>query len=514
MAGHEFELRFAADEKSLSRLRRNAELKAMTVGPVRTRREARTYHDTPDSRLFAGGITWAVKRQGRGWAQAIQAKNGGLWHEPAAEAPLNEPAPNPGVVFDADLAGKVKSLLKGKELAPRVETEIRRTERRLMTPGGDIVDLVLRTGEVTAGDAKDQCYEVELDLKAGTPASVFEIARPLAKELPLTVSLEDAADHGFRLLKGGPPGKAPWLVLPADASAAEALTAILAACLKHIGLHAADACACHRSEAIHQIRVGLRRMRAALGAYAHAFGSDELRALGHRARDLASALAPARDYDVFIEDVLGAANDVVSTPEALARLTQVVEERRKAAWRDACAALAGPDYRLFLLDAAKIAVCGFTAASDAKPPAAMPARELAADVLGRRLGKVRNLAERLGELSVEERHELRKELKKLRYPSEFFASLFDAKGVKRYFVSLTALQDDLGQLNDLATARTLLQDVVHELGEAESREEFARVALTAGEIIGWHAQKSDKAMKRIAKHWAKFDSAGAFWRKG
>ena len=56
---------------------------------------------------------------------------------------------------------------------------------------------------------------------------------------------------------------------------------------------------------------------------------------------------------------------------------------------------------------------------------------------------------------------MRKDAKKLRYATEFFASLFDGKRAqrrqKRFVVALEGLQDHLGALNDLATAPHLLE---------------------------------------------------------
>ncbi|HXZ67956.1 MAG TPA: CHAD domain-containing protein, partial [Alphaproteobacteria bacterium] len=328
------------------------------------------------------------------------------------------------------------------------------------------------------------------------------------------LSLVSAAERGFRLLKGKPPGKAPWIVLPREASSAEALSTILSSCLRHIALHAAEARKGESSETIHQIRVALRRLRAVLGDYSRAFACEELKTLSNRARDLALLLSPARDLDVFLSDILLPAREFVTHPGALDRLAENAQMRRKAAWATARAALDHADYRLFLIDVAAVALCGVPRfAADVAPPASMTVRELAGHVLDRALHKVKNFGERLDELVTEERHEFRKRLKKLRYPAEFFASLFEAKGTKKFFACLTDLQDDLGSLNDVATARALLHDMAQALASDDAKSE-QQVAMTAGEIIGWHSCMAERGLKRVAKHWAKFEDAPKFWRKG
>ncbi|MFZ1989309.1 MAG: CHAD domain-containing protein [Alphaproteobacteria bacterium] len=508
-------MKFVADAESVARLRKSEKLRAQTVGPVRTRRLVSTYHDTPDDRLFSAGIAWQIKRNGRTWTQTVSPFNGhGAIHS-SVEARLRTPDADTHAVPDQEIADAVKDALKDETtLGPRVATEITRTERRLMTPRGDIVDLALDTSDVVAGETRDRTFEVELELKAGTPESLIEIARPLAADMPLELSLVSAAERGFRLLKGKPPGKAPWIVLPREASSAEALTTILSSCLRHIALHAAEARKGEGSEAIHQIRVSLRRLRAVLSDYARAFGCSELKVLADRARDLALLLSPARDLDVFLSDILLPAREFVTYPEALAHLAENAQNRRVAAWSTARAALDHADYRLFLIDVAAVALCGVpNIEAGSTPVASLPARELAGEVLDRALHKVKSFGERLDELSTEERHELRKRLKKLRYPAEFFASLFDAKGTKKFFMCLTDLQDDLGSLNDVATARALLQEMVQFLAGEDARCE-PRLAMTAGEIVGWHSCMAERGLKRIAKHWTKFEDAPRFWRKG
>ena len=59
-------------------------------------------------------------------------------------------------------------------------------------------------------------------------------------------------------------------------------------------------------------------------------------------------------------------------------------------------------------------------------------------------------------MTVEQRHELRKELKKLRYAVEFFAPLYPAKRVDPFLKHLKKLQTVFGDLNDAATVRAML----------------------------------------------------------
>ena len=62
------------------------------------------------------------------------------------------------------------------------------------------------------------------------------------------------------------------------------------------------------------------------------------------------------------------------------------------------------------------------------------------------------------------RHELRIELKKLRYATDFFAPLIPAKALARYRKRLAALQEILGQLNDITVGRELISSLKHRKG--------------------------------------------------
>ena len=79
---------------------------------------------------------------------------------------------------------------------------------------------------------------------------------------------------------------------------------------------------------------------------------------------------------------------------------------------------------------------------------AQPVVELAGKALNKRSKKVRKCAHGLEALTVEQRHELRKELKKLRYAVEFFLPLYRAKRVDPFLKRLKKLQTVFGDLND------------------------------------------------------------------
>ncbi len=71
-------------------------------------------------------------------------------------------------------------------------------------------------------------------------------------------------------------------------------------------------------------------------------------------------------------------------------------------------------------------------------------------------------------------------IKRLRYAIEFFGALIPGKSGNVVIKRLAGLQDELGQLNDLASAGNLLM-------VCAGREQHLREAVTL--IGGWHGQR-------------------------
>ena len=134
-----------------------------------------------------------------------------------------------------------------------------------------------------------------------------------------------------------------------------------------------------------------------------------------------------------------------------------------------------------------------------------PVRAFAAASLARSWKKVARHGADLDGLSIEQRHELRKALKGLRYMSEFFGSLYGARKVERFVNDLRKLQDVFGYLNDVSTAKAL-DAICDEYCAGSSAAQRA-----AGYMLGWHDVKADCAWKGVAKLWDRLQRRRRFW---
>lgn len=231
------------------------------------------------------------------------------------------------------------------------------------------------------------------------------------------------------------------------------------------------------AETTHKARVALRRMRSALDGFAPILGGDEARRLSRRARRLFRILGPLREADVAAE-TFGSDHD---RDKMRARADECRAEARaaldKAGAGDFAADLAG------LLDGGALIASRAPALRLARADSGL----LGALALQRAWTEARVFGDSVAALDEEARHDFRKDMKTLRYLSEFFATSIPGKSPERFLSRMEDLQDDLGALNDIA---------VH----AEGRPLDAALQ-----------RRADKAMAAAQGHWEKLRKLGPWW---
>jgi CHAD domain-containing protein len=264
------------------------------------------------------------------------------------------------------------------------------------------------------------------------------------------------------------------------------------------------------AEGVHQLRVALRRLRAAMSAFGDAFATAPIEDLRARAKALADKFGATRELDVFASELLPCVEQTAATRPGLPSLRLALEGLREESWNDAVALVNSEGFTGFLLD---LAGCAETRCwrEDALPEQlaefARPAIDLAREALDERDRKARKRAKHLARLETQERHRLRIALKKLRYSAEFFAPLFPDKDVGLYLKRLGKAQDDFGALNDAATAESVLHRIMDHAGPeagADLREGVAFVA-------GWHESRVEPIWDQAKRRWKRFAKTEPFW---
>lgn len=487
----ETELKFRLGPGAVVRLSGHPALQ----GPQTSQSLRSVYFDTPDGVLRAAGCGLRVRSAPDGFVQTLKRQTApgqtarDEWEAPVASEAMDRAA------LKATPAHK---LLKGRrrDLAPRFATTVVRRIRMVEWDGARI-EVAFDAGELSTGEKRDPIYELELELKAGPPAALFSLARRLARDLAIVPVFESKAERGWRLAQGESrsPRRAVATSLSPDASATTAFHRIAMACLAQVSTNAELLRVVRRPEAVHQMRVGLRRLRVAVDVFKPLLAAAERERIEGELKWLAREADAARDLDVFIRDVFHPTALEAPSPD-LAPLGRHLLTARGQAYDRVLAAIASPRYALMILEA--------TAWIETAPLPDAPVAPFAAEALDRLHRQVKKRARDLTDLDADARHHLRIRAKRLRYAAEFFADLFPARRRRpRYLKALERLQDRLGELNDLAVARDRIP--------GEARLDDAELAFAAGRVIGRRERDEAALLTAAVKACGRFHDAKPFW---
>ncbi len=501
----EVELKLGLSPEAARRLARAAPLRGTAHGrPHRSHLET-VYFDTPELALRAHGVALRVRRAGRHWVQAVKGgghAQGGLhtrreWEtRVAGSEPELQLLPPPA----RELLAPVDDI--GRRLVPVFTTAFRRTTWQVAREGA-LIEVALDVGEIRAGRRRRPLCEVELELKEGRPLALFDLALTLLEAVPMVPEPRSKAERGYALFAATPaqPEHAEPVRLDAAGTAGLAFQRIASASLLKMAANHHGAVTGKDAEFLHQFRVALRRLRAALSLFDSLVGGAELDALKADLRDLARALNAARDWDVWVEETLPR---MAQDGHARAAATLLRRSRAHQAThrQTARTALTHPNYARLMLRLERWLTA--LPESGLKPAQRRlwrtPVRAFAHESLARLDLAVRTRGRRLHQLTVVQRHQLRIAVKKLRYGMEFFAALFPQQETADYLKQLARLQDELGLFNDLAVAQSLL---------VQLRGVRPAPALAIAER--WLQSQHATHQRRLKKRWKRFEHSTPFW---
>ncbi|HEY8063404.1 MAG TPA: CHAD domain-containing protein [Methylosinus sp.] len=403
--------------------------------------------------------------------------------------------------------------IANRPLEARSVAETERRERVLERAHTRIA-VCFDDGFVECGGRRSDFHEIELQLLEGAEEEFWTVAAELAPRakarfLPMSeVELALARATGA----GVAPVKARRPTLAADASLDEAIVTALSACLDQFVANWPALQSHAPEEAIHQMRVALRRLRAGVGMLRRGVVSEALEAAAVGARDISATLGAARNLDVLVDLLVAGPLAQANGEPRFYALLDAAERRRIEAHAAVAALVAAPATTQFVIDlrAALAAKAWRPPSGDATqqrsafdPSAPGTAKSFAMRSLDRLHRRALKKSRDLAALTPDQRHQARIAFKKARYAAEFFESLFGAHAkARRYLRRTAALQDKLGAVNDLTVAAELLRG----LGEAD-----ADLAPASAFAIGWcaHARagaavdwkKTERSLKTLETFW-------------
>ncbi len=507
----EVELKLLADPDDLARLMDSPLIQALARNKGRVRHLTSVYYDSAEGRLAEAGVAFRIRKLGRHFvatAKREQARDARPLARDEWEAPVAGLTGDPSPLLP-QLPDDLQALFETVALEPVFRTIVRRHTQRLSVSGSDL-EIAFDRGVIEADARSAPICEIEIELKRGDPATLFEVAARLAEIAPLRPSLHSKAERGAALARNLPlpSHRAPRLRLEAGLSLDDALSAILRSIFGHLLANQAAAEELRDPEGVHQMRVALRRLRAALALIAPLAPSPALETLRADARRLASALGPARNWDLFLLELLPAITNAAPTLVGLTELAEAAVARRAAAHQNAGEALAAQRTGRFAISlGAWVENRGWRTDAGAQTLETLdaPALAFAGPLLARRHRRVIRRGRHFARLSSPARHALRLAVKKLRYSVDFFLSLeAGGKSSRRFVRRLGRLQELLGTFNDMTTTPERTAELA-----ASALSPGAQSAL--GAVIGWQARGLVDLEPELRAAWRAFRRAETPW---
>ena len=289
--------------------------------------------------------------------------------------------------------------------------------------------------------------------------------------------------------------KAASLKLSKHMSVEQAFKAIVRSCVNQVQANEDGVTRFQDTESLHQMRVGLRRLRAALAMFDDVVPSpDEIKS---ELVWMMDQLAQARDWDVLVSSTLPQVEGALEEPGALAELRQATQEKIGALQARAADAVSSPRFQQLITRLGQwLDQRGWRddLSPKGKTRAKMRVVDFAAGILEQERERLLKRGKQLKSATPEERHRVRIAAKRTRYAAEFFSSLYPGKQLRSYVAAISALQHELGALNDAAVGRRLLDELCEACNGL--REE---AALVRGYLAAGHAQ----GLPRLRRVWKK-----------
>ncbi|GAA2579512.1 MULTISPECIES: CYTH and CHAD domain-containing protein [Streptomyces] len=424
-----------------------------------------TYYDTVDERLAESSVTLRRRTGGSdaGWHLKFPVAPG---VRDELHAPLSDTLPD-------DLAGLVRSRVRGSELLPVVRLRTDRDVRHLLDADGELLAEVavdaVHAERLTPGGGETQWTEIEVELAdGGDPALLDKVekrlrkagVRPSASASKLARALAETAPAKKRpSASAGKPVTAGDHVLAYVRTQRDAIVELDPAVRR-------DA-----EDSVHSMRVATRRLRSTFKSFGNVLDRAVTDKIGDELKWLAGELGLDRDREVLTERLTAALDEVPAT------LVRGPVSERLHSWSSA--EHGGARGRLLgVLDSHRyLALLDTLDALIADPPlrkaAGKKPRKVIAKAVKKDFRKVTGLVQQARELEPgTDRdvaiHEARKKTKRTRYAAEAGGPAL-GKPAKNLVKSMKALQNLLGEHQDSVMARGTLRElsaVAHAAGES------------------------------------------------
>lgn len=271
--------------------------------------------------------------------------------------------------------------------------------------------------------------------------------------------------------------------------------------LRLLGTHVHSVLERYDIEAVHQIRVAIRRLRVLL-----ALGNDRdpARPLKHllgELRWLRGALAPARDLDILLTEIWPRVHERLGATSLAAQLERQWIAQRRPAERAVQQVLRASRARTLLRKIEEWFGAGVLPQRGSLARR-REVRHLVRHEIKTCMRRVRRRHAAIDPGDTLARHRLRIALRRLRYTIELCMPWMERRRTTAMLKRLARLQNVLGAMNDLEVAQSRIEAA---LGRRRSHEAMAmRQSLAA-----WRAAQMEQLMPKFHRAWRAYQRTKA-----
>lgn len=442
----ETELKLRISSEHLARLKRHALFRKHQITAPQTRRLYNVYYDTPELELHKRRMALRLRRVGGRWIQTL--KGGGQmmaglhqrfeWEVPVPSARLDFSGLDE-VVWNEHLPQALRARLQ-----PVFITDFYRSSRMLAWQGA-VIEVCMDKGAVKTEQHSTPICELELELKSGEPAQLFDLALSILQIAPFELETVSKAEQGFNLMAGvtAQPFKNVLPDISASESVTQGLRNLIWSCLHHLQKNLPGAMSGEDAEYLHQLRIAMRRLRVVLAMAGSILADQELYGLRGELALAGGAFGNIREWDVFIAQIK-------ALRDADAVLDFALSQRQ-----DSHVSLRGraSEFQSLLLRISLWMHGPYWQQAENQAP---KLGRFSEKYLKKLFSKYDRATGHIG--NPDALHALRIKAKKLRYSAEFFSSLYEKSAVKSFLAALGEIQELSGQINDISVANRLLDE--------------------------------------------------------
>jgi CHAD domain-containing protein len=456
--------------------------------PQPARRYTTTYWDTPDLRLARWGASLRY-RDDEGWtvkqpAEAEEAAGVLVRQEQTFDG-------KPGRVPE-EAAALLRVYVRGASLQPVARLRAVRQPVELRNAAGErLAEVVDDQVQVVEGRrVVDRFREFEVELGDGAQPDTMDKVLARLQEAGASQAVEQLGKYRHALgdRELGPP-ELQVGDLDQDASVEQLLRYDLAASTLRLFRHEPGVRLGEDPEAVHQARVGIRRVRSTLRTFKPLLDQDWVGRLRDELKWLANLLGDVRDAEVLHARLT---RRVAGLPEGDAaaggRLLHDLLGQRDAARERLLQGMDEPRYIRLLDDLVAAAQ-----APAVLPEAAGLASEAAPPLVAKAWRRLRKAVRRAGATPPDEAlHQIRIRAKRARYAAEAVKPVI-GKPARAFAKAASNLQDELGEQHDAVVAEAWLRE---KAGSAR-----ATTTLAAGQLIAAERTSAQAARERWRATW-------------